>query len=184
MGQSVPDVFPMNDNAAPAEANLFAISVRTLSGEETTLERFSGQVLLIVNVASRCGFTPQYEGLEELHRKYSDQGLAVLGFPCNQFGGQEPGDAQEIRSFCDSRFGVSFPLFEKVEVNGAGAHPLYRHLKTEAPGVLNTQAIKWNFTKFLVDRRGNVVERFSPATKPSEIENRIKDLLNAAVSTS
>ena len=146
----------------------YATAVQTLGGEETTLERYQGKVLLIVNTASQCGFTPQYAGLEALHRRYRDRGLVVLGFPCDQFGHQEPGTATEIASFCESHFGVSFPMHAKVEVNGAGAHPLFVRLKEKAPGLLGTQAIKWNFTKFLVDRNGHVFARFASKTKPSD----------------
>ena len=134
-------------------------SARSLDGSERPLSEFRGQVLLIVNVASRCGFTPQYAGLEALYRSYRDRGFAVLGFPCNQFGSQEPGTEADIQSFCATTYDVSFPMFAKVEVNGADAHPLYRYLKGERPGILGTEAIKWNFTKFLVDRNGSVVKR-------------------------
>jgi glutathione peroxidase len=148
-----------------------------LDGTAVSLDEFRGRVLLIVNTASECGFTPQYAGLEDLHRKYRERGFAVLGFPCNQFRGQEPGDAAEIASFCETRFGVSFPLFAKVEVNGPDTHPLFDFLKREATGVLGTQAIKWNFTKFLVDRNGRVVRRYAPATVPADIEKDIAALL-------
>lgn len=141
------------------------------------MDQYKGKVLLIVNTASRCGFTPQYEGLEALHRKYKDRGLVVLGFPCNQFGAQEPGNDEEIRSFCSLNYDVSFPLFSKVEVNGDGALPLYKHLKEQAPGVLGTQMIKWNFTKFLVDREGNVAKRYAPQDKPEEIASDIEKML-------
>ena len=136
-----------------------------------------GEVLLIVNVASKCGFTPQYAGLEALWRKYRERGLEVIGFPCNQFGHQEPGNADEISSFCDVNFGVSFPLMAKVEVNGPGATPLYGWLKQEAPGVFGTQGIKWNFTKFLIGRDGKVVRRYPPTTKPEALERDIESLL-------
>ncbi len=134
-------------------------------------------MLLAVNTASRCGFTPQYAGLEALHRKFAPRGFAVLGFPCNQFGAQEPGDAAEIERFCSANFGVSFPMFAKVEVNGPNAHPLYRHLTRTKRGVLGTAKIKWNFTKFLIDREGRVVRRFAPATKPEKLERAIERLL-------
>ena len=153
------------------------IEVQALDGNSGTLAPFRGQVLLIVNVASKCGFTPQYQGLEELHRRYRARGLAVLGFPCNQFGRQEPGDAAEIRDFCSNTYQVSFPLFAKLEVNGAGAHPLYRLLKSERPGVLGTEAIKWNFTKFLVNRSGAVVGRFAPTDTPASLAGAIEALL-------
>ncbi len=152
-------------------------SARRLDGSESSLGDYRGQVLLIVNTASRCGFTPQYEGLERLYRDYRARGFAVLGFPCNQFGAQEPGDADEIAGFCATNYGVSFPMFAKIEVNGDAAHPLYRHLKEAKPGLLGTEAIKWNFTKFLVDRNGGVVERFAPAVKPDELRRAIEALL-------
>ncbi|MGC2222302.1 MAG: glutathione peroxidase [Methylocella sp.] len=148
----------------------------TLEGQEKPLSDFSGQVLLVVNTASKCDFTPQYEGLEALNRKFYAQGFAVLGFPCNQFGAQEPGDALEIARFCSRTYDVTFPMFGKIEVNGAGAHPLYRFLKGEAKGVMGTGAIKWNFTKFL-DRKGGVAARFAPAVKPKELEKEIEKLL-------
>jgi glutathione peroxidase len=159
--------------------DIYSISVTENSGKTITLEQFKGKVLLIVNVASQCGFTPQYEGLQKLYEKYKDQGFEVLAFPCNQFGGQEPGSAAEIRTFCTTRYKVTFPLFEKIEVNGSGAHPLFQYLKKNAKGVLGSEAIKWNFTKFLVDRQGNVVERFAPATKPEDLDKQIQTLLNA-----
>jgi len=134
-------------------------------------------VLLIVNVASRCGFTPQYAGLQALYEKYRDRGFLVLGFPCNQFGSQEPGSEAEIGAFCNSSYGVTFPLFAKIDVNGNEAHPLYQHLKSEAPGVLGTEAIKWNFTKFLVDRQGGVVKRYAPKEEPQDIASDIEALL-------
>ena len=151
----------------------------TLQGREKPLSDFSGQVLLVVNTASKCGFTPQYEGLEALHRKFNAQGFAVLGFPCTQFGAQEPGDAAEIARFCSRTYDVTFPMFGKIEVNGAGAHPLYRFLKSEAKGFLATGAIKWNFTKFLVDRNGGVAARFAPAAAPKGLEKEIEKLLRA-----
>jgi len=149
----------------------------TLDGAQQRLSDFDGKVLLIVNVASKCGFTPQYTGLEALYRKYRDQGFAVLGFPCDQFGHQEPGDAEEIRNFCSLEYEVSFPLFAKVEVNGEGTHPLFRHLKKEGRGVLGTEAIKWNFTKFLVDREGAVVRRYAPTDTPESIEKDLAAVL-------
>lgn len=152
-------------------------SARTLEGRDQPLAEFRGRVLLIVNVASRCGFTPQYAGLEALHRAYRERGFAVLGFPCNQFGTQEPGSEQEIRTFCDTAYGVTFPLFAKIRVNGKGAHPLYRHLKSGAPGLLGSEAVKWNFTKFLVGKDGRVLKRYGPATRPERIRADIEDLL-------
>lgn len=151
----------------------------TLEGQDLPLARFAGQVLLIVNTASRCGFTPQYQGLETLYRAYRDRGFAVLGFPCNQFGAQEPGSAAEIASFCRTEYDVSFPLFAKIEVNGEGAHPLYRFLKHARPGLLGSEAIKWNFTKFLVDRAGQVVARHAPTTAPQALGRDIEALLQA-----
>jgi glutathione peroxidase len=148
----------------------YDIPVTTLEGEPTTLAPYRGLVLLIVNVASECGFTPQYEGLEALYRRHKDRGFSVLGFPCNQFGQQEPGESAEIRSFCERSYGVSFPMFAKIEVNGPQAHPLYRYLKAAQPGALGTQAIKWNFTKFLVGRGGEVTRRYGPAVQPSSLE--------------
>ncbi len=158
-------------------ATIHGFSMRTLVGEPLDLASFEGRVLLLVNTASECGFTPQYAGLEQLHRKYSPRGLAVIGFPCNQFGKQEPGDAAAIGAFCEKNYGVSFPLSEKIEVNGEGAHPLYRYLTSEAPGLFGTKAIKWNFTKFLISRDGNEIERYAPATKPEELEGEIERLL-------
>ena len=145
-----------------------------------TLAEHAGKVLLIVNVASKCGFTPQYTGLEELHRRYSARGFEVIGFPCNQFGGQEPGDAAEIARFCALTYDVSFPVMGKIDVNGANAAPLWRHLKHAAPGLLGSEAIKWNFTKFLVDADGTVVERYAPQTAPEAIGRDIERLLQAA----
>jgi len=153
---------------------LHDIAARRLDGSARDLSEFRGQVLLIVNVASRCGFTPQYAGLESLYRKYRDRGFAVLGFPCNQFGAQEPGTEAEIASFCSTTYDVTFPMFAKIDVNGAGTHPLYQHLKSAKPGVLGTEAIKWNFTKFLVDRQGHVVKRFAPNDRPEELASDIE----------
>ena len=157
---------------------LYDFSARTIEGTAQPLSAYQGKALLIVNVASKCGFTPQYTGLEALHRKLAPQGLAVLGFPCDQFGHQEPGDEAEIRSFCSLSYDVTFPLFAKIEVNGDAAHPLYRHLKKAAPGLLGSEAIKWNFTKFLVDRAGRVVKRYAPTDKPESIEKDILPLLS------
>ena len=159
--------------------NVFDFSAVDLAGRERPLGEWRGQVLLIVNVASRCGFTPQYEGLQSLHERFAAQGLAVLGFPCDQFGHQEPGDAAEIRGFCDREYGVTFPLFAKIEVNGRRAHPLYRHLKAEQAGVLGTRAIKWNFTKFLVDRDGAVRGRYAPSVTPAQLEPVIRAALTS-----
>ena len=147
------------------------------NGETLSLADKAGKVLLVVNTASKCGFTPQYDGLEALWQKYRDQGFEVIAFPCNQFGGQEPGSADEIESFCKVNFGVSFPLMGKVDVNGAAAAPLYDWLKQEAPGLLGSKAVKWNFTKFLIDRGGNVVRRYAPTDKPESLAKDIEKLL-------
>ena len=159
------------------DAQLKDIEVERLAGGKTTMDEYAGKVLLIVNTASQCGFTPHYAGLEQLYEKYRDRGLVVLGFPCNQFGAQEPGDAAEIAAFCETNYGVSFPMFAKIEVNGDNAHPLYAWLKGHAKGVLGTEAIKWNFTKFLVDRSGTQVERYAPMTPPEAIADDIEALL-------
>ena len=159
-------------------SSVYDFSVQRLDGTTTTLDAYRGQVLLIVNVASQCGFTPQYRTLEDLYRKHRAAGLSVLGFPCNQFGGQEPGSAEEIASFCSTTYDVTFPLFAKIDVNGENAHPLYRWLKSQAKGLLGTESIKWNFTKFLLDRRGDVADRFAPATNTDQIEPTITTLLN------
>ncbi|WP_295798403.1 glutathione peroxidase [uncultured Microbulbifer sp.] len=158
-------------------ADLFQIPVKTSEGSEATLDQYKGKVLLIVNTASKCGFTPQYKGLEELFQQYKDRGLVVLGFPCNQFGKQEPGSDSEIQQFCELNYGVSFPVYAKLEVNGDGAHPLFSYLKKQAPGILGTQGIKWNFTKFLVNRDGEVVNRYAPKDKPEELAADIEQLL-------
>ena len=152
-------------------------SVKLATGEETSLAQFQGQVLLIVNTASKCGFTPQYTGLESLQQRYGPRGFSVLAFPCNQFGAQEPGSEDEIQSFCEMNYQTTFPLFSKIEVNGAASHPLFTHLKEQAPGVLGSKRIKWNFTKFLVDQRGAVVKRYGPSTKPEAIAADIEALL-------
>jgi glutathione peroxidase len=156
------------------------ISLIRLDGRVENLTDYAGRVLLIVNVASQCGFTPQYQPLQALYQKYVDQGLTVMGFPCNQFGSQEPGDAQQIGQFCETRFGVTFPLYEKCDVNGANTHPLFEFLKVAAPGLFGTQAIKWNFTKFLVNRSGSVVDRYAPATGIDTIEAALRPLLPGA----
>jgi glutathione peroxidase len=150
---------------------------RTITGEKILLDQYKGKALLIVNTASECGYTPQYAGLEALHQKYQDRGFAVLGFPCNQFGRQEPGTEAEIHAFCKKNYGVTFPMFAKVDVNGHQAHPLFDYLKKALPGLLGTEPIKWNFTKFLVDQDGKPVERFAPATPPESIEKAVKRLL-------
>ncbi len=160
-------------------STIYDITCRSIQGDEGTLANKKGKVLLIVNTASKCGFTPQFKGLEDLYQKYHAQGLEILGFPCNQFGSQDPGENEEILTFCQTNYGVTFPMFAKVDVNGPDAHPLFKHLKAAAPGVLGSEAIKWNFTKFLVDQTGAVKERYAPTTKPSDLEPAITALLNA-----
>jgi glutathione peroxidase len=157
--------------------NIYDFQANLLDGTPADLSRWRGQVLLIVNTASECGFTPQYAGLEQLNQQFKDRGFAVLGFPCNQFGKQEPGTATDIGAFCEKNYGVSFPMFSKIDVNGDEAHPLYKHLKAQAPGVLGTQGIKWNFTKFLINKDGSVFKRYAPQTKPEEIATDIESLL-------
>jgi glutathione peroxidase len=158
---------------------VYDFEANQIDGKPVKLSAFKGQVLLIVNTASKCGFTPQYAGLQELHQKYQDRGLVVMGFPSNQFGQQEPGDHEEIAQFCERNYGVGFPMFEKIDVNGAGAHPLYRHLKAAAPGLLGSEAIKWNFTKFLIARDGTVFKRYAPQTSPKDLQDDIEKLLQA-----
>ncbi len=157
--------------------SLYDFSAETLDGQPAPLAGHKGEVLLIVNTASKCGFTPQYEGLEALYRKHKDKGFVVLGFPCNQFGAQEPGDAAEIANFCSLTYDVSFPMMAKIDVNGPKAHPLYAFLKHEQKGILGSEGIKWNFTKFLVDRQGKVVRRFAPTDKPESLEAAVEALL-------
>jgi len=157
--------------------SLYDFEVKTIDGAKTTLQPYKGKVLLIVNVASKCGFTYQYEGLEKLYKTYKDKGLVVLGFPCNQFSNQEPGNEEEIKNFCSLTYDVTFPMFSKIDVNGENAHPLYVYLKKEQSGLLGSEGIKWNFTKFLVDKNGKVVDRFAPATTPESLEETIKGLL-------
>jgi glutathione peroxidase len=156
---------------------VYDFKANSLTGKPVDLSQYKGKVLLIVNTASECGFTPQYKGLESVYQQFKDKGVEVLGFPCNQFGGQEPGSSDEIGAFCERNFGVTFPLFEKIDVNGDAAHPLFQHLKKEAPGLMGTQAIKWNFTKFLVGKDGAVYKRYAPATKPEELLKDIEKLL-------
>jgi glutathione peroxidase len=153
---------------------------KTIDGVDQSLSDYRGKALLVVNVASKCGLTPQYAGLEALYRKFKDRGLVVLGFPCDQFGHQEPGDESEIRSFCSTRYSVSFPLYAKTEVNGNDAHPLYKWLRSQKAGILGTEAIKWNFTKFLIDRNGQVLKRFAPTDPPEKIEEDVASLLGGA----
>jgi glutathione peroxidase len=157
-------------------AGIYDFTAQSLAGEDVPLKNFEGQVLLIVNTASACGFTPQYKGLEALQQTYGPRGFSVLGFPCNQFGKQEPGDAAQIAQFCSTNYGVSFPMFAKIDVNGGNAHPLYRHLKSEKSGLLGS-SIKWNFTKFLVDRSGKVVGRYAPTAKPEALTKELEALL-------
>ncbi|PKI82264.1 glutathione peroxidase [Malaciobacter halophilus] len=157
--------------------SIYDFEVETIDGKKVSLSDYKNKVLLIVNVASKCGFTSQYEGLEKLYDKYKTKDFVVLGFPCNQFMNQEPGTNEEIKEFCSLTYNVSFPMFSKIDVNGDEAHPLYKYLKNEASGLLGTEAIKWNFTKFLVDKNGKVIDRFSPSTTPENIEDDIKKLL-------
>jgi glutathione peroxidase len=157
-------------------SGVYDFTAKSLAGEDVPLKQFEGTVLLIVNTASQCGFTPQYQGLEALHRELSPRGFAVLGFPCNQFGGQEPGDAKQIAEFCETKYDISFPLFGKIDVNGGNAHPLYNYLKREKSGLLGS-SIKWNFTKFLVDRTGQVVARHAPTATPQGLKKDIEALL-------
>ena len=156
---------------------IYDFQADSLSGNPVDLAKYQGKVLLIVNTASQCGFTPQYRGLEELHKQFAARGFEVLGFPCNQFGQQEPGNASDISAFCERNYGVSFPMFSKIDVNGDNAHPLYKYLKQAAPGLLGTQGIKWNFTKFLIGKDGSVHERYAPTTKPEELASDIEKLL-------
>jgi glutathione peroxidase len=159
--------------------SIYDIEARDIDGAPHKLSEYAGKTLLIVNVASQCGFTPQYKGLEALYRQYAPKGLVVLGFPCDQFGHQEPGNEAEIANFCSTKYDVSFPMFAKIEVNGDGAHPLYRFLKAEAPGLLGTGAIKWNFTKFLVDADGHVTKRYAPQDTPEQIGKDLEKSLGA-----
>ncbi|MGE5621824.1 MAG: glutathione peroxidase [Bacillota bacterium] len=157
--------------------SVYDFQAKSLDGKPIDLKQFRGKVLLIVNTASNCGFTPQYKGLEEVYQQFKDKGVVVLGFPCNQFGAQEPGTAEEIGAFCERNYGVTFPLFEKIDVNGDDAHPLYKHLKSAAPGLLGSEMIKWNFTKFLVKKDGTVYKRYAPQTAPKELMRDIEKLL-------
>lgn len=158
-------------------SDIYGFSATTLRGEERSLADYRGQVLLIVNTASKCGLTPQYKGLQALYEQFRDRGLVILGFPCDQFGHQEPGSEAQISEFCEINYGVSFPMFGKIEVNGSNAHPLYQHLKEQAPGLLGSKGIKWNFTKFLVNRDGDVVKRYAPTDKPEKLAKDIETLL-------
>jgi len=158
-------------------ANVYDFTVNDIHGKPVKLDRYKDKVMLVVNVASKCGFTPQYQGLEALYQRYHGKGLEILGFPCNQFGAQEPGNEQEIAQFCDLNYGVTFPLFAKVDVNGAAAAPVYKYLKSEKPGLLGSEAIKWNFTKFLVDRKGKVIARYAPNDTPESLAPDIEKQL-------
>ena len=160
-------------------SSIYQFPATSMQGKQTNLEAFQGKVLLIVNTASKCGLTPQFEGLEKLYGQYREQGLEILGFPCNQFGQQDPGSDDEIQSFCQVNYGVSFPMYSKIDVNGNAEHPLFKHLKAQAPGVLGSKSIKWNFTKFLVGRDGKVIARFAPATSPEKLSQAIEAALKA-----
>lgn len=157
--------------------SVFEFSAKDIAGKSRKLKDYQGKVLLVVNTASQCGLTPQYKGLEELYKRYKDRGLVILGFPCNQFGEQEPGSESEISEFCEVNYGVSFPMFAKIDVNGDDAHPLFKWMKAQAPGLMGSEAIKWNFTKFLIDRNGQVVERFAPTLVPKDMAESIEKAL-------
>jgi glutathione peroxidase len=173
---------PLDDEGSAMARSIHDFEARRIDGQAASLADYRGKVLLIVNTASQCGFTPQFAGLEELHRKYADQGLVVLGFPSNQFGGQDPGSNEEIGAFCTRNYGVSFPMMEKIEVKGSGAAPLYQWLTKEKPGLLGSTAIKWNFTKFLVGRDGQVIKRYAPLDKPAALAGDIEAALAAPAS--
>ncbi|MBU6452932.1 MAG: glutathione peroxidase [Cyanobacteria bacterium REEB67] len=158
-------------------SDIYQFTAKALDGKPISLEQYKGKVMLVVNTASKCGFTPQYSGLEGLHKKYADRGLAVLGFPCNQFGQQEPGGSTEIGAFCQQNYGVDFQMFEKVDVNGDNADPIFKYLTEAAPGLLGSKAVKWNFTKFLVDKEGQVLKRYAPTDTPESMEGDIEKLL-------
>lgn len=158
-------------------SSIYDFEVKTIDGQPAKLDQFRGKVILIVNTASQCGYTPQYEGLNNLYREFRDKGFVVLGFPCNQFGNQEPGSDSDIAAFCDVNYKIEFPLFSKIEVNGSNEHPLYSFLKNEAPGLLGTKAIKWNFTKFLIDKNGKVLKRYAPNDEPKDIAQAISKIL-------
>jgi glutathione peroxidase len=158
-------------------SSIYDFEANTLAGKKVSLDQYKGKTVVVVNTASKCGLTPQYEGLEKLYQKYKNDGLVVLGFPCNQFGSQEKGSSDEISEFCEINYGVSFPMFEKIEVNGNNAHPLYKYLKSELSGGLLGSRIKWNFTKFVIDKEGNPVKRFAPTTKPEKMEQYISKLV-------
>ncbi len=168
----------MGVEAKEIDMSIYDFKVKTIVGEETTLKPYKGKTILIVNVASKCGFTKQYAGLQALYEKYKEQDFVVLGFPCNQFMSQEPGTEKEIQNFCQINFGVTFPLFSKIDVNGDNTHPLYVYLKSKSSGFLGSESIKWNFTKFLVDKKGNVIKRFGSSTEPKEIEKDIEKYIS------
>jgi len=157
--------------------SIYEFSATNIKGQEVSLSDYQGKVILIVNTASKCGFTPQFEGLENLHKELEEQGLVILGFPCNQFGSQDPGDDDQIEEFCQLNYGVSFPMFSKIDVNGSEAHPLYAYMKKQARGVLGSKTIKWNFTKFLINKEGDVIQRYAPNDKPENIKVDIQELL-------
>jgi glutathione peroxidase len=159
------------------ETSIYDFSANKLNGQKTDLKEFEGKTIIVVNTASKCGLTPQYEGLEELYSKYKDEGLVVLGFPCNQFGNQEKGTSEDIQEFCQVNYGVNFPVFEKIDVNGKNAHPLFKYLKSKLSGGLLGSAIKWNFTKFVIDKNGKPLKRFAPTTKPEKMETYVKEIL-------
>lgn len=161
-------------------STVYDFEADTIQGSTNKLEQYRGKVLLIINTASKCGLTPQFEGLEELHNQYKDKGLQIIGFPCNQFGHQDPGSNDEIQEFCQMNYGVSFPMYAKIDVNGGDTHPLYQHLKSEAPGLMGSKKIKWNFTKFLVNKEGKVIKRFAPATKPEKLAAAIETALGSS----
>ena len=167
----------INDKEHQMSQSIYQFNVKNIQGNDIPMEQYKDQVMLIANTASKCGFTPQYKALEELYLTYKDQGLTILGFPCNQFGAQEQGSEADISQFCELNFGVTFPLFSKIDVNGDNSHPLYQYLKSEAKGLLGSKSIKWNFTKFLVDKNGKVVNRFSPLTKPEDLHAEVAALL-------
>jgi glutathione peroxidase len=175
--QSSSESKKQNKGKEGQKMSIYDFQAQTLDGKEVSLGQYKGDVVLIVNTASKCGFTPQYQGLEELHQKFSSRGLKVLGFPCNQFGEQEPGGSHEIANFCQKNYGVDFQMFDKIDVNGPKAHPLYKYLTSSAPGIMGSEAIKWNFTKFLIDRQGNVLKRYAPNVEPKDIEGDIEKQL-------
>jgi glutathione peroxidase len=174
---SILSIFSISGQEKNSASSIYQFKVKSLEGKEINLKDYEGKVVLIVNTASKCGFTPQYKGLEDLYKKYSSKGLVILGFPCNQFAGQEPGSAEEISKFCSLKYGVTFPMMAKIDVNGDNAHPLYKYLKNALPGTLGNE-IKWNFTKFLLDRKGNPIKRYGSTTKPEDITNDIEKLLS------